>query len=49
MIYDHEIDSEKEFDLNKDNLIDHDRDEEKSEPPVYKRQCNRMSVFSQSK
>ena len=49
MINDHEIDSEDENDLNNDNKSDHDRDEEESEPPVQKRQCNRMSIFDQSK
>ena len=43
------IDSEDEKDLNNDNISDYDRDEDKSEPPVQKRQYNRMSIFDQSK
>ena len=49
MINDHEVDSEDENDLNNNNISDHDRDEDKLEPPVQKRQCNRMSILNQSK
>ena len=49
MINDHDVDSEDENDLNReyDNSDNDEKDEEINEPPIQKRQCNRMSVFQQ--
>ena len=49
MINDHNEDSETEDDLNNDNMLNKLNKKDIDEPPVQKRQCKRMSVFSQSK
>ena len=55
MINNHDEDSDNEDDLNSDNSdnesddFDNESNNEVNNPPVQKRQCNRMSVFGQHK
>lgn len=50
MINNHYEDSEDENDLNNESVSNNSNDHDDThEPPVQKRQCNRMSVFDQSK